>query len=101
LAPLKGKVVRLAFGPSSQRIRNTLLIITVVICDGAAMWLSRAPYQGLVAGLTVVGLVTTVVAIMSLLASKGDWPVRVYSLLILVAYTAYKVYSVVDFMRNG
>jgi hypothetical protein len=65
------------------------------------MWLSRTTHQGFVAGLTVVGVGATVGALASLIASKGDWLVRGPLLLSVVAYTAFKIYVFVDFMRNG
>ena len=85
----------------NQRVRSISLLVVVVLCDGATMLLSHSPYNAVGWGLTLVALGATVGAIVSLLLSKGDWPLRGLLLLIIVAYTAYKAYVVVDFQRNG
>lgn len=88
-------------GLGRPRARTISLLVLVVLCDGAAMWLSRSPHQAVVSGLTLAALVATVGALISLMSSKGDWPVRGPLLLVVVAHTAYKAYVLVDFLRHG
>ena len=96
---LKG--MPLPFSPNSQRLLSIALVVIVLLCDGAAMLLSRTTYQTLVSGLTLVALAATAGALVNLITSKGDWPVRGPLLLLVFSYTAYKVYVFVDFLRNG
>jgi hypothetical protein len=88
-------------GAATQRARNILLLVIVAGFDTAVALTAYARNQSLGGIFTVGSLVATLLLLWSLLAGNSDRLIRITLLGLVLAYTAFKVFAAVMFMRYG
>jgi hypothetical protein len=84
-----------------DRSRTLALLVTVLSSDIAMIFLRHSSFQGVGAVFALLSGVSTLGVIVSALLSEGDRPVRGAILLSIVAYTGYKLWTMVEFARHG
>ncbi len=83
-----------------QRARSAILLVALVMCDVAAITLSRGSHQTVVAILTVVGLVATLGLVVTLIIGNRDWFLRGAVAVVIAAWTGFKIYLTIKTLRN-
>ncbi len=84
-----------------QRTRNLALLVMVFLLDFTAMAVARAPHDSAVSVLTVAALAGSAGLLASLAAGKGDRGFRLAVLCLILAYSGFKLWMYVDFVRSA